>query len=356
VRADAMMPALPFGLSATGDLAVFVDQRAQEPDALRALVDGVERHGLLALFAHLTEADPARSRWPVDVTARLDASLIRGRAVAMRWDHALERLGKAFAGARAPVAVFKGADVAFHAYPEPGLRRMSDADILVEERALGVAHEILGSVGFTADTSCYSQDWYRVCLQQLPPMVDARGTEIDVHGRLVSSYSPHAVPDGDVWNDTRPSRWPGIRRLGTVWAVWHLAMHAAIRHGASSGAAGRAVVDLLALMSREREVPIGWDALLALSDQTGMLWAAARLLDATARHPGAQSLRPWAQQAESLARARRWRERRWRLAHRIRHAAPFAGTRMAMSPEVVAQFARRPLRLLRGRLTARRPR
>lgn len=350
------MPPLPFGLSASGDLAVFVDQRPREPDALRAIVDAVERHGLLALFARLTEREPARASWPGDVAERLDASLVRGRAVAMRWDHALARIGKAFAGARVSVAVFKGADVAFHAYPEPGLRRMADADVLVEQGSLGLAHDILGSLGFAADTSCYSQDWYRVCLQQLPPMADARGIEIDVHGRLVSSYSPHAVPDGDLWADVRPSRWPGIRRLGATWAVWHLAMHAAIRHGAASGAAGRACVDLLALMSRVREEPIDWKALLALAGQTGMAWAVAGLLDAAARQPGAERLRPWAQQAASLAEARRARELRLRLVHRIRHATPFLGTRMAVSPEVVAQLIRRPVRLLRGRLAARRPR
>ena len=348
-----MTPPLPFGLSTHGDVVAVLDEQAQPPDAIRQLAAALARQGLLALFACLTERASARAGWPADVTARLDASLVRGRAVAMRWDHALARMGQAFAAAQVPVAVFKGADLSFHAYPEPGLRKMADADILVEESALGRARDVLRSLGFEQDTSCYSQDWYECCLQQLPPMADARGIEIDAHGALVSSYSPHAVPDADVWAGMRPSRWPGILRLGRVWAVWHLAMHGAIRHGAASGAASRAVVDLLALLAHVADEPIDWPALLALADRTGLAFAVSDLLAAAVRQPGTACLQPFAAQAASLAHARRVRERRLHVVHRIRHATPFLGTRMAVSPEVVMQVIRRPLRLLRGRLAAR---
>lgn len=349
-----MLP-LPFRLLESGGLALTFDSAA----ALQGYLDDggldrLDRHGQLALVAYLAAQQDVLRQLPAATARRLDACLTRERATALRWAGGLDRVSRAMAAAGVPAAIFKGADLSFHVYPEPGLRRMADIDVLVPLTDLARARAALEAIGFIGDTSCYPFEWYDVCLQQLPPMADRGGIEIDIHGRIVPSYSPFAVADAGVWSDVLPSRWDGLSRLGRPWAVWHLAMHAAVRHGSGSGAVERAVVDLLAMLSRSAEEPIDWVKALAIAERTGTAFALSALLNGTATVAGTGALGPWAARSSALARRNRWAERGARARHRVRHAMPFLGSPGGIPPGALAQFVRRPLRLLRARL-ARRP-
>ena len=171
--------------------------RAEPETGLSGLCDGPalakwRALGLLPFAAYLLKQHDRVAELSPEVRAVLDGALIQGRAIAVRWRAALDRVAHALARAEVPVLMFKGADLAFHVYPDPGLRGMADLDLLVPLARLDDAQGALRSVGFRDDTSSYSPEWYRVGLQRLAPLVDDRaGVEIEVHGSLVPHFSPY---------------------------------------------------------------------------------------------------------------------------------------------------------------------
>ena len=302
--------------------------------------------GLLPLAAYLLKGHPQADRIPPDVRTSLEAALLKGRAVAARWAAALDRVAEALARATVPVVLFKGADFAFHVYPDPGLRSMVDLDLVVPLARLDDAQDALRRAGFRDDTSCYSVEWYRAGLQRLAPLVDDRsGVEIEVHGSLVPSFSPYCPPEQEVWSDTLASAWPACSRLSRTWAVWHLVWHATVGHARGSGVFDRATADLLALHGRSGVEPIDWPGVLALASATGLSGSLAELLTSAAAHSGCEDLRPVADEARQRASARRTSERLRFLRHRVRQLAPFLGSRRSFSPALWQQACRRPARL-----------
>ncbi len=224
---------------------------------------------------------------------------------------------------------------------------MLDLDILVPLCRLKDASSALLEIGFREDTSCYSRDWYLGCVQQLPPLEDETGfIHLDVHGALFPAYSPFAPPEHVVWSNTLPSVWPQARRLTREWTVWHLVLHAHVKHLKASGARERLHVDLLALVANTAQEPIEWAELVKLAENTGTAFALAEGVGRLSRAPGAGALIPVVAQLTELARAQWFREVAFRVTHRIRHVAPFVGRDIPAPPDAWLQFVRRPLRTM----------
>ena len=224
---------------------------------------------------------------------------------------------------------------------------MLDLDLLVPSGRLADASRALSAIGFGEDTSCYSRDWYALCLRQLPPLEDEHtGVHLDVHGALVPPYSPFAQPEGVFWSNTIYSRWPGAQRLAREWAIWHLVWHAWLRHARISGVRELAHVDLLALLANSREEPIDWTAIVRLARLSGTAFALSAAIGRLARAPGAGDMAPVSEELAELAARQRGRELRFRWVHRARHVAPFIGVEGPRPPDAWIQFLKRPLRTL----------
>lgn len=339
-----------FGLSAERRLQFNPNTRlevlqALTPEALNQL----ERLDLLPLCAYLLRRHASWNDLEEEVTKPLERELARERARSLRLAAGLERVLAALARAGIPVMLLKGADLGFYAYPAPGLRRMLDLDILVPLCRLKDASSALLEIGFREDTACYSRDWYLGCVQQLPPLEDESGfIHLDVHGALFPAYSPFAPLEPAVWSNTLPSVWPGARRLTREWMVWHLVLHAQVKHLKASGVRERLHVDLLALVANTDKEPIDWAGLVELAAHTGTAFALAEGVGRLSRAPGASALVPVAAQLADLARAQWSRELAFRVTHRIRHVAPFVGRDIPAPPDAWRQFFSRPLRTVKA--------
>lgn len=337
-----------FGLSAERRLQFPADAQSDVLQPLTpATLSELERLDLLPLGAYLVKGHASCNDFDEGIRKRLEAELARERARSVRIAAGLEKALAALARAGIPVILLKGADLGFHAYPAPGLRRMLDVDLLVPLGRLEDASSALLKIGLRENISCYSRDWYVSCLQQLPPLEDETGFDhFDVHGALWPRYSPFAPREPLVWSNTLPSAWPEARRLSREWMVWHLVLHAHVRHLEVSGARERLHVDLLALMANTEREPIDWSAIVQLAVETGTAFAMARAVGRLARAPGVDALTPVAVRLAASKRMHSTRERRLRIIHRLRHLAPFMGLETPAPPDVWIQFVRRSWRVL----------
>jgi hypothetical protein len=104
-------------------------------------------------------------------------------------------LAAAFADAGVPVAFRKGAFLAAHRYPDPGMRAMSDIDFLVEAETAAQAVETLRGLGYAAGRldaadrvvtpeSRARTAFYRVHTNNLPPMKRPVGNAYATHVRV----------------------------------------------------------------------------------------------------------------------------------------------------------------------------
>lgn len=104
-------------------------------------------------------------------------------------------LAAAFADAGVPVAFRKGAFLASHRYPDPGMRGMNDVDFLVEPANAQRAVETLRSLGYAAGRldaadrvvtpeSRARTAFYRMHTNNLPPMKRPVGNPYATHVRV----------------------------------------------------------------------------------------------------------------------------------------------------------------------------
>ena len=96
-----------------------------------------------------------------------------------------------------PTVALKGAYLAFHVYPDPALRTMSDLDVLVPEpQALAAFAQLLDN-GFERDNAVRGDARAHLRLRKhLPPLRAPGGTLIELHHRL-SEWSNPLAPAGE---------------------------------------------------------------------------------------------------------------------------------------------------------------
>jgi len=300
--------------------------------------------GLAALMAHLFQATDRWGEVSPGARQQLGAELKRGRAGALRWEASIEALLESLNAAGIEPALLKGADLAFHAYPEPGLRAMTDIDILVPEEQLVPSQRVLEEMGFRANTGSYSIEWYLQCRKLLPPMVhEEQGIHVDVHATVLPPYSPFEPGWGSY--AFRPSRWPGASRLSAETMLWHLAVHGTVIHLGNRDAMQRLGVDLMALLAADG---LPGAPLLCLGSGSRSLFAIQRALALVEGDPGVEGFASLRQQVTEAARSARSSELRARVEHAFRHAVPFLGAGVKRPPDAWRQLFKRPWRLLRS--------
>ncbi len=210
-----------------------------EPGAFRGLplpafescLAAATRHRVRPLLVWRLHGTKDLAAWPAAVRrALLDAAA--GEAaleVARRLE--LGRLLTAFAAARVPVLLLKGAALAYSVYPEPWLRPREDTDLLVRGADAGRARDVLTAAGYDATPM---QSGALVSHQRVYLRIDAAGRRYacDLHWKIANPvafadlFSPGdlftsavSVPIGGV-SACIPSRVDAL-----LLACWHRVSH-----------------------------------------------------------------------------------------------------------------------------------
>lgn len=161
--------------------------RFAEWDKVSALA---ETHGLAPLlYVHLKAVGVQP---PPVVRRELQGLYLRHRRANQIRTHVLGDVLAATSAAGIQAVVLKGAALSHIVYPEPGLRPMSDLDILVSESDLWRARGLLTELGFSAPASPESTPLHR----HLPAATIRKEgllVQVEIHHKLLSSYFDNAV-------------------------------------------------------------------------------------------------------------------------------------------------------------------
>jgi len=179
----------------------------------------------------------------------------------------------------APIAL-KGAWLAWHAYPEPALRPMSDIDLLLTPETVISGYALLQAHGYvvTSPPEMALADLLRFD-KHMPELRAPRGSIIELHHRLwePDGRLDHASPKHDAGAvRARAQRIDGILYPAPEDMLAHLLIHAAYGHRLNCGPV--ILADIAHFVAR---YPVDWPQLWARASREG--WrAGARLLLAVA--------------------------------------------------------------------------
>jgi hypothetical protein len=149
-----------------------------------------EAHGLAPLlYVHLKGAGV---QLPLAVKRELQGLYLRHRHANQVRTRVLHDVLAAYQAAGIPALVLKGAALFYLVYPEPGLRPMSDLDILVPESEAGRAQRTLAELGFDAPLLPGTVFPHRH-LSTARLCSGGIWIEVEIHHQLFSDYFDNAL-------------------------------------------------------------------------------------------------------------------------------------------------------------------
>jgi hypothetical protein len=162
----------------------------------------------------------------------LDAQYRQGSAQAMARYHELGALLERLSETGIQVIALKGIYLAKAVYREPGLRPMSDMDLLFRPEDLDQVQASLMALGYSRKDMERPTSYYPPRFHQLPPFTREGATAIEVHMLIEPRSAPFAIDHEALWERARP--WPeGGRRLLALAPedlLLHLCLHAVYHH------------------------------------------------------------------------------------------------------------------------------
>ena len=220
---------------------------------------------------------------PADLRARWRTS---HRASAMRALVLKAELGEVCAllenAGLAPIAL-KGAWLAWHAYPAPALRPMTDLDLLLTPETVVAGYDLLQAHGYrvAAPPEMALADLLRFD-KHLPELIAPRGTIIELHHRLwePDGRLDHASPAHDeAAVRARAVRIDGISYPAPTDMLAHLLIHAAYGHRLNCGPV--ILSDVAFFLQR---YPVDWPQFWTRAAREGWRPGARLLLAVAARY------------------------------------------------------------------------
>ena len=135
---------IPF--KSSPELVNQVNAAASQITAWETLPTLAEQHGMAPLlYFHLKKLPDSI---PVPILRSLRAQALRDRLFNQVRSRQVAAIAASFEQAGVTLVFVKGAALAHNLYPEPGLRPMSDLDVLVRRADINAAREIFQSLGF----------------------------------------------------------------------------------------------------------------------------------------------------------------------------------------------------------------
>ncbi len=175
-----------------------------------------------------------------------------------------------------PVIVLKGAYLAEAVYGDLALRPMADVDLLVPQRAVRRAADVLAGLGYQPTGTASPEFHPRPGAKHLPPLArPGAHAGIELHWSLVDAGDAPAINPREWWQSSTPATVGGApaRALCPEELVLHLSLHLVHCHRFSQDF--RALADLAATMVRFAD-DLDWDRVLALA--TRRRWRGGVLL------------------------------------------------------------------------------
>ncbi len=167
-----------------------------------------EAHGLAPLF--YVHARSAGVQLPPATKRKLQGLYLRHHHANQVRTGVLHDILSAYHAAGVPALVLKGAALAHTVYPEPGLRPMSDLDILVREGDLWRAQSLLAGLGFDAPLPAGPALAHRH-LALAARRVEGLSIHVEIHHKLLSDYFDHAASFIHLRSPARPISAPPER-------------------------------------------------------------------------------------------------------------------------------------------------
>ena len=167
--------------------------------------------------------------------------------------------------AEIPVALLKGAGLAYTAYPSFTARQMADLDLLVHGSDARRAQGVLRAIGWQAPEEPDTAEFY-AGHHHLPPMHDSRvkSATLELHTELFIAGHPLGLTGEAVWAEARPVQVGATRAFvpHPHHQLLHACLHFAWGHGMQSGA-WRTFRDVAAIV---RTGAVDWDGFVALAE------------------------------------------------------------------------------------------
>lgn len=185
----------------------------------------------------------------------------------------------------------KGIVLAAEFYDSPGLRPMSDIDLLVDQHELAAATAALDAAGWTFEDESLRGDHVAAAFQPAITMRSpatgsgqgqshVQGVELDLHGRLFSKrFNADAL--ADMWRDAQPlAGYDPLLRLGDTDMLLHICAHGARFNTVPPV---RWIPDAMIVIARGN---VDWDHLAVQAARWGLSYPLGICLDHLARHHG----------------------------------------------------------------------
>ena len=221
------------------------------------------------------EADLSRAgllgHIPVGAANHLRASrhVIEHRRTLVTWE--INRILWAIKGMGIPVILLKGAAYVQAGLPPAPGRLFADVDLLVPEgRILEIEERLVSKGWLKMPIDPYDDRYYRVWMHEIPPLRHReRGTEIDIHHRLVPKTSRFSSDPAPLFKDAQPLEIPGINILAPVDMVLHALLHLFLEGDPVEGLRLRDLLDVHDLLRHFGQQPGFWEGLVPRACQLG---------------------------------------------------------------------------------------
>jgi hypothetical protein len=234
---------------------------------------------------------------PPDIGTRLVHETRQTALRSLLLQQELIGIHRALGAAGIPYQALKGACLAFHAYPNPGLRPLRDLDIIVPREHVFAAYDALQAAGLSRVAEFMAPPEVAIAVHcHLPPLRARCGQfAVELHARLFHHKEAQGEPMPDPGED--PEFWLRGRRatLGAEQICFespedlllHLIVHSAYDHEFNNGPL--LLSDVAFLLRRH---VLDWDAFWRDARKTGRLRGCLLVLHMVRRAWGTDGI-PW---------------------------------------------------------------
>ena len=251
------------------------------PAQWNSLVREALRHQLGALTYRLLTDGPFATRVPAEAERHLRAKYVEGafqNAVLLRQT---SRLIAQLDKAGIPVMLLKGVHLCRFVYSEPGLRSMSDVDLMVPRERLADAEQVCLQLGYgpvprpSVEETCARSNHLAKLFKRGAPV-------LELHWTIELPTSPFRIDLAGLWARSRAAELEGVpvRLLAPEDLVLHLSLHGSYHHVFDWWAL-KGLVDLDAVLVRYG-AELDWAALAERANAwgaSGFVYSTLRLAE-----------------------------------------------------------------------------
>jgi hypothetical protein len=170
-----------------------------------------------------------------------------------------------------PLILLKGSAYVLADLPSASGRLFADIDLLVPEANLSEVEDSLVRHGWLKmPVSPYDDRYYRVWMHEIPPLRHReRGTEIDIHHRILPRTSRLRSEPAALFADARPLQNRRLKILAPADMVLHALVHLFLEGDPEEGLRFRDLLDVHDLLQHYGSEPGFWEGLAPRARQLG---------------------------------------------------------------------------------------